>query len=212
MGALVVEDLTQLAAEVQALKVPAVEVQRIAMHEQQSEIIVDTLIHLGVEHDAVGGGDVGPIGRSEKNSCRSASELRVIRLAILRSSSIPNAIPPAASAATLATSPNPAASRCVAAPSDVLRSGVEIASRHARSNSGHDLVADGVAPGRPLASSWLAAITRAEQDDVLARLGDLFRTQLNDELVHADPPRTGTRPPDQPTQARLLACRGIPSP
>ena len=132
MGALVVEDLTQLAAEVQALKVPAVEVQRIAMHEQQSEIIVDTLIHLGVEHDAVGVVTSGPSERSEKNSCRSASELRVIRLAtILRSSSIPNAIPPAASAATLATSPNPAASRCVAAPSDVLRSGVEIASRHA---------------------------------------------------------------------------------
>jgi hypothetical protein len=61
MGALVVEDLTQPAAEVQALEVPAVQVQRIAMHEHQREIIIGALIDLGVQHHAVRRGDVRAI-------------------------------------------------------------------------------------------------------------------------------------------------------
>ena len=69
MGTLVVHHLTELAAEVQALEVPAVQVQRIAMDVHQREIITGTLIDLGVQYDAVRCSDVRPIG-PEGEECR----------------------------------------------------------------------------------------------------------------------------------------------
>ena len=63
MGTYVVQHLTELAAEVQALEVPAVQIQRIAMDIHQREIIIGTLIDLGVQYDAVRRDDVVAVAR-----------------------------------------------------------------------------------------------------------------------------------------------------
>ena len=62
VGPLVVEDLPDLPAEVLALEVPAVQVQRVAVHQDQGEVVGRALVHLGVQHHAVGRGDRGTVG------------------------------------------------------------------------------------------------------------------------------------------------------
>ena len=50
---------------------PAVEIQAIPMDVEQREVI-GTLIHLGVEHDAVGGGDIEAIRPQREELLRSS--------------------------------------------------------------------------------------------------------------------------------------------
>ena len=50
----------------QPLEVPAIQIQRVPVDEEQRDVISLALIHFGVQHDTVRSDDVGPSARTRR--------------------------------------------------------------------------------------------------------------------------------------------------
>jgi hypothetical protein len=75
----VIEHLPQLATEVATLEVPAVQVQRVPVYEDQHDVISLAVIHFGVQHDTIRSDHVGAVGAQRE-------ELRYVCVRLARNS------------------------------------------------------------------------------------------------------------------------------
>ena len=224
--ALVVEGHSVLAAERLALEVPAVQVERVAVHEDQCRVVARPPFPwaYGVT--------------SSTSACSTTPSLQVTsRRGECRAPSRSASAPPARRVCTtlrstttpVATAARPAAARPPRRTPSVVRSyGVPADSGAKRdcvgcsfglpdpepglpaAHPGHDLVVDRAAPPGPVGRCGLALVTGPEQHDFVAGLRRRGASTTNWSMQIR--PSTRPRSPATSTSAVDEACRGMPSP